>query len=128
VISGTDFRIEDPELIGVVGRTLPAKLVSASELRDLEAECRGNEALCVACDDGMAVVDLRINSGEIEMFVRMAVAFRHGAYERQGPALAKIACDLGASVMAFESRRRGWGRRLGPEWTRRGLDEFQRRV
>jgi hypothetical protein len=62
------------------------------------------------------------------MFVLLAVAFKHGAVERQDAALQIIARDLGARTIAFRARRKGWARRLGPEWQRRGTDEFVRAV
>jgi len=63
-----------------------------------------------------------------EMYVLLAVAFSHGAVERQDAALQTLARDLGADAIAFRARRRGWARRLGPEWKRRGTDEFVRMV
>jgi hypothetical protein len=80
----------------------------------------------LACDDGFIVVDIRYNADVLELFVWIAVAFRYGFYEKQDAALDKIGRDLGASQVAFQSRRRGWGRRLGPSWRRRGKDEFVR--
>jgi len=76
----------------------------------------------------MVVIDLRTYGDELEMFVWIAVGFRHGAFERQEPAMLTIARELGAETIAFHSRRRGWGRRLGLEWQRRGIDEFVRKV
>ena len=84
--------------------------------------------LRLACEDGMLVLDLRPGPEGLELFVWLAIAFRHGAYERQDAALLAIARDLGALTIAFAARRRGWARRLGPEWHRRGKDEFMRRV
>jgi hypothetical protein len=76
----------------------------------------------------MIVVDLRPYGDDLEMFVWIAIAFRHGAFERQDAAVRAIARDLGAQTIAFQTRRRGWARRLGPEWHRRGSNEFVRQV
>jgi hypothetical protein len=103
-------------------------VATASELAEIQAQCEKEEALCLACEDGMIVIDLRPGPEGLEVFVWLAIAFRHGAYERQDAALLAIARDLGAQTIAFVARRRGWARRLGPEWHRRGKDEFMRRV
>ena len=126
--SGTAFCIEDPVFVAHAARGLRPGVASASELAEIEAQCEKEEALCLACEDGMVVIDLRPGPEGLEVFVWLAIAFRHGAYERQDAALLAIARDLGAQTIAFVARRRGWARRLGPEWTRRGKDEFMRRV
>lgn len=128
MISGTDFRIEQPELVLRACRGLRHPVASHSEIEEIRAQCAANRALCLACEDGMAVIDLRANGDDLEMFVWIAVAFRRGAFERQESALLTIARDLEAKTIAFVSRRRGWARRLGPEWHRRGFDEFVRSV
>lgn len=128
MISGTQFTIEEPEFVMHACRGLRPGVAAASEIAEIQAKCRDEQALCLACDDGMVVVDLRPAGREIEMFVWIAVAFKRGFYERQDAAAQAIARDLGASQIAFQSRRRGWGRRLGPEWHRRGSDEFVRTI
>ena len=128
MISGTDFRIEQPELVLRACQGLRHPVASRSEIEEIRAKCATNRALCLACEDAMVVIDLRANGDELEMFVWITVAFRHGAFERQEPALLAIARDLGAKTIAFVSRRRGWARRLGPQWHRRGFDEFVRSV
>ncbi len=126
--SGTDFTIYEPEFVAQTTRKLRPGVASASELAEIQAQCEKEEALCLACEDGMIVIDLRPGPEGLEVFVWLAIAFRHGAYERQDAALLAIARDLGAQTIAFVARRRGWARRLGPEWHRRGTDEFMRRV
>jgi hypothetical protein len=74
------------------------------------------------------VVGLYPREGALELYVWIAVATRHGAFDRQHAALLTVARDLGAKTLAFRSRRRGWARRLGPEWLPRGRDEFFRSV
>ena len=130
MISGTAFTIEKPEFVAHACRGLRKRVTTPSEIGEFVAKCRDQQALCLACPDGMMVVDLRpIADGyEVEMFVLALVAFKHGFYERQHAAARDIARDLGASQIAFQSRRNGWGRRLGPEWHRRGTDEFVRSV
>lgn len=128
MISGTDFLIERPEMVTAACRGLAPTVATASEIAEIRAQCEANRALCLACEDGMIVVDLRAAPDGLELFVWIAVAFRHGAFERQDAALDKIGRDLGAQTVAFQSRRRGWARRLGPQWQRRGRDEFVRRI
>lgn len=124
MISGTSFTIEDPRMVEAACRGLAPTIASPSEIREIQSQCEEERAMCLANEDGMLVVDLRPHGDALEMFVWIAVAFRHGAFERQDAAIHRIGCDLGAKTIAFQSRRRGWGRRLGPEWRRRGNDEF----
>lgn len=130
----TDFdtqtlSIEDPEFVLRVLGTLPRAICTASEAQDIAAQCGEEQALCFACEDGMFVVRLQPLGDDLELFVLAAVGFvSHGAFERQEPAVLAIARDLGADTVAFRARRRGWGRMLGPEWSRRGTDEFVRGV
>lgn len=128
VISGTEFQFEEPEFIARACHQIRPGVATPSEIEEIRAECEAERAACLACDDGMVVIDLRPHGNALELFVWIAVAFKHGAFERQGPALQSIARDLGARTIAFQARRRGWSRRLGPEWTRRRRDEFVRPV
>ncbi len=121
--------LEDGAFVRAACRAVPAAVLPPSEVAEFAAQCDEGQALCFACEDGMFIVQLRAASEvDLELFVLVAVAFRYGAVERQDAALLQIARDLEAKTVAFQSRRRGWGRRLGPEWTRRGLDEFVRGV
>ena len=128
MISGTTFTIEEPDFISHACAGLRPGIATAIEIGELEAKCASEQVMCVACEDGMLVFDLRPHGDALELFVWLGVAFRHGAYERQDAALDRIGRDLGASQVAFKSRRRGWGRRLRPEWHRRGSDEFVRAI
>lgn len=103
-------------------------VATASEITELEAQCEDGRALCLSGPDGVVVIALQPFGLELELFVWLAVAFRHGAFQRQEPALLKIARDLGAQTLAFQTRRAGWVRRLGPQWQRRGTVEFMRYV
>lgn len=128
MISGTEFTIEEPVFVEMACRGLAPTIANASEIAEIRSQCASNRAMCLACPDGMVVIDLRPFGDDLELFVWLAVAFKHGAYERQDAALDLIGRDLGATTVAFQSRRRGWGRRLGPEWQRRGTEEFVRRI
>ncbi len=128
-ISGTDFGFEDTAMLLKIAQWPGVqKRCTFDEFEELLAECEVDEAGVIACEDGVVAFDLRPNGDRLEMFLRLGAAFRHGAWERQGPALLKIAADMGASTIAFEARRRGWYRRLGPEWHRRGSQELVREV
>ena len=128
MISDTSFTIEPPEFVTHACRGMRAGVASASEIAEVVAECEAERAMCLACPDGMLVVDVRPGTEGLELFVWLAVAFRFGAFTRQDAALDSIGRDLGARTVAFQTRRRGWGRRLGPEWVRRGSTEFVRGV
>lgn len=128
MISGTEFTIEDPQMVEAACRGLAPTIASASEIAEIQAQCDLNHAMCLACPDGMIVIDLRPFGDELELFVWLAVGFRHGAFSRQDAALDLIGHDLGATTVAFQSRRRGWARRLGPDWQRRGTQEFVRAI
>lgn len=121
MIAGTQFTIQP----------LPALRVRpnlTAGLAEVQAECEADRATCLVCEDVVIVFDLRARDGALEMFVWLAVALKHGAFERQAAAVCAVARDLGATTVAFESRRRGWARRLGPEWHPRGTREFVREV
>ena len=120
--------IEDAEFVGRACQGLRTGLVLASDVEEIEAQCAANEALCFACEDGMFVVALTPGPEGLELFVWLAVAFKHGAFDRQDAVLDEIGRDLGASTLAFETRRRGWARKLGPEWQRRGTRGFVRSI
>lgn len=124
MIAGTQFTFQDPQTLA----GLRTKVATPAEIAHIQAECEADRACCVACDDVVVVFDLRARDGQLEMFIQAVVALQHGAYERQAAAVHAIARDLGAATMAFESRRRGWSRRLGPEWHPRGTSEFTRKV
>ena len=121
------FTFEEPELVAKAGGGLVPTVVTASELAAFQAKCAASKAVCIANEDAMAVVELRYYGAVLELFVLMARAFKHGAFGRQEAVILQMARDLGARTLAFESRRRGWARRLGPEWHPRG-NEFVRTV
>ena len=116
------------DCIGLVLRSRAPNLLSSPEIDALEAKCEAERALCLLGDDGLVVVEPQPDGDRMQMFVRLAVGFRVGAYKRQGPALLQLARDLGASTIAFGSERRGWSRYLGPDWVSRGGGVFAREV
>jgi hypothetical protein len=126
MIAGTAFTPEVPQMVARAclahGRQFG---MSVGEIAEIQAECESERAVCLGCEDGIVVISLEPPD---ELFVWLAVAFRYGAFERQDAALQDIARDLGAETIAFQARRRGWARRLGPEWQRRGGNEFVRSV
>ena len=127
MISGTFFTIEAPEFVGRACNGMRAGVATAGEIEEIQAQCESNEAMCLACEDGMLVITLEPSPEGIELFVLLAVAFQHGAFARQNSALDAIGRDLDAKTVAFRARRRGWARRLGPEWQSRG-NEFVRSI
>lgn len=115
-------------MVDAAFRRLRRRIVTPFEIEDLKAQCEARTSMCVSCDDGVVVFTLQPFGEDLELFVQLAVAFRHGAFQRQESALRMIARDLGAQTIAFQTRRRGWVRRLGPQWQRRGTVEFVRYV
>lgn len=120
--------IEDAEFVERACRGLRPGLVRAIDLDEIKAQCASDEAICFSCEDGMFVVALEPGPDGLELFVWLAVAFRYGAFDRQDAVLDAIGRDLGAKTVAFETRRRGWARKLGPEWQRRGTCGFVRSI
>lgn len=132
MIAGTTFQITEPTSVAEACLARGRRFgLTVSEIAEIQAECEADRAACLVCEDGVLVITLcSLNDPHdgFEMYVLLAVAFQHGAFERQDSALLAIARDLGADAIAFRARRRGWARRLGPEWHRRGTDEFVRAV
>ncbi len=127
MIAGTTFTLQPDS----VARTLCEQVrgvISDGEIDQIEAQCESNRAAVLACDDGAIIITLEpLGDGQHEMFLWLGVAVKYGAFERQGPALQLIARDLGAETIGLCARRRGWVRRLGPEWRRDG-NHFSRSV
>ena len=129
MIAGTLFLMAPTlKLREVCADHLRPGIMASSEIEEIEAQCALDKAACLVCDDGAVVIGLEpLGDDRFELFVWLAVAFRYGAFERQEAALQVIARDLGAEAIAFQARRKGWARRLGPEWQRRG-NQFVRSV
>jgi len=129
MISGTQFHFVDPAWLPLVARDACRRgIVTYSEIEEIRLHCCNNKAMCLACEDALVVAQLKPEPAgqHLELFVWLAVAFRHGAFERQFPAILKIARELEAQAIAFQSRRNGWSRKLGRGWRRRGSNEMVR--
>lgn len=95
--------------------------LTAENVRD---ECREGRSLCFASDEGVAIVTLLPNraKNDLELCVVLAVSTGpHGAYEAYLPEIDQIARDLGAARIVFFTRRRGWERKLGSDWSLRSI-------
>jgi hypothetical protein len=81
-------------------------------------ECRERKAFAFCSHDGAMVLSLVPSPGGWTLFVRLAVSFDGQAIDqaRYEGFLDKIARDLGATRIAFRTRRRGWARNLSPAW------------
>lgn len=124
--SGTAFDVVDVDAIW--DRISPRMFDEwCTECEDVRIRCRKGRALCLACDDGVTIVTLKPGPGRLELFVLLAVGFKPGAFKRQESAMLSIARDLEADTLAFQPRRRGWERLLGPQWSRVG-NKFVRGV
>lgn len=85
------------------------------------AEAQHANAISLVCPDGVMSMSLIPDEGgRMRAFVLMAVStrFAAGAFQRNEPHVIAIARDMGASVLAFRTQRRGWSRVLGPKWVR----------
>lgn len=92
----------------------------AGTLHWIYQRCVSGLAVCLECEDGMAVIEPRATpEGTIDARVLLAVSTgQHGALERQEAALLVIARELGTERVSFRTDRAGWARLLGPEWQR----------
>jgi|SRR5882672_11554276 len=121
MIAGTDFIMAPSSKVQEICVGLRPGVATVSEIEEIEAQCALDRAVCLVCDDGAVVISLDpLGEGRFELFLWLGVAFRHGAFERQEAALQAIARDLGAETISFLPRRKGWARRLGPQWRYRG--------
>jgi hypothetical protein len=122
MISGTPFFIADIDLhwwwIGLLVEGVDPGDNAGDDLR---ASCREGRALCLISDDGVLVVSLqpdRYGSGELDLFVRMAVSRgERGSIQRNDAHLDAIATELGATRLVFHTRRPGMHKVLNPGWS-----------
>lgn len=119
MIAGTAFDIVDveevwPRLLGRLARCG----TPASVLLHTRARCHEGDALCLQSPDGVLIMSAHgLPGGGVEAQVLLAISSGHvGAFKRQEGAMVAIARDLGASVLSFQTDRRGWARMLGPAW------------
>lgn len=123
VISGTPFNLvtDIDAAWPLVGPLVAGVDPSDNAGHNLRLDCREGRALCLVSDDALLVVNLqpdRYGSGELELFVRMAVARGDkGSIQRNDAHLDLIARDMGAKRIVFNTVRRGMRRVLSPAWT-----------
>ena len=132
MISGTPFKIADVDAEWPFIGPLVAGLDPRDNAGDsLRRDCREGTALCLTSDDGLLVVSLqpdRYGSGELELFVRLAVATgERGSIQRNDAHLDAIARELGAARLVFFTQRPGMHKVLNPEWQVR-YTAFERAV
>jgi hypothetical protein len=133
VISGTPFRLvfDIDDEWPLIGSLVVGVDPSDNAGDDLRHECQEGRALCLISDDALLVVNLqgdRYGSGDLELFVRMAVARgEKGSIQRNDAHLDSIARDMGAKRIVFNTMRRGMRKVLGPAWTIRHI-VFERAV
>jgi hypothetical protein len=131
VIAGTGFRIVDVDGAWPrYARRAARARTNAATLQQVQARCRSGLALCLECEDGLAVVTLAGPPGGFELKVLLAVSRGgRGAFSRQEPSLVSVARDMGAASISFRTNRApAWARKLGPQWSRVGDDKFWRTV
>lgn len=121
-IAGTDFLFEDFEVLWSMLAPRAARWMRTTSLQSIRDDISAGRALCMANRDGFIVLGLvRLESGKMRCNVLLAVSTGSpGAFIRQEPSMLKIARDLHADELAFETYRTGWGRMLGPEWALQG--------
>lgn len=132
MISGTPFHLVDIDVewpwIGPLVTGVDPRDNAGDDLRRC---CREGTALCLTSDDGVVVVSLqpdRYGSGELELFVRMAVSIgEKGSIQRNDAHLDAIAVEMGASKLVFRTLRPGMHKVMNPEWSVR-YTEFERTV
>ena len=132
MVSGTPFVITDIDADWLKIAPLVVGVDPRDNLGDeLRRACREGEALCLISDDGLLVVSLqpdRYGNGELELFVRLAVATgERGTLQRNDAHLDAIARELGATRLVFFTQRPGMHRVLNPEWRVR-YTAFERAV
>lgn len=124
MICGTDFRLVD---FASAWARMPA--AGRARIRaDAIEEATAPNAVCLESPDGLVSIALQPATGvTMRAFVLLAVGLGHwGAFKRSEPAMVAIARDMGASSLAFGSKRAGWLRVLGPEWRRCADNTFER--
>lgn len=129
MIAGTGLRIADISDVWprYACRAKRARTDAAS-LQRVISRCRAGLALCLECDDGMAVVTLAGPTGEMELRVLLAVSHGGaGGFARREPELLAVAHDMRARAISFRTDRApAWARVLGPAWRRIEDDRFWR--
>ena len=79
MISGTPFLIVAwDDVAPKVARRI-AKVATATEIEQLAAQCRAEQAMCLLHPDGVGGVELVPHGEFLELWVRLAAGFRPGA-------------------------------------------------
>jgi len=126
MVSGTEFLIVDwAEHAEEIESLLSGRL--SVNLDEIRAECEQDDTVLLRSDDGYVVAQMRAASAGLDLFLRLGVGSKPGAFSRAEPDLVSIAQELGASSITFGPGRPGWKRLLGPQWKQSG-DEFMRWV
>jgi len=126
MICGTEFVLVDFESAWA---RMPATGRARIHAEAIE-EATAPNAVCLESPDGIVSIALQPDTGAtMRAFVLLAIGFGNwGAFKRSEPAMVQIARDMGASSLAFGSKRAGWLRVLGPEWRRCAGNVFERGV
>lgn len=129
MIPGVDFSLCEFQKAWPKFEARAARWVDADAVEQAKAIDKSGNGACMVGNDGLVVLTLETgDNGEDRLFVLLGVSSgRPGAIQRQEQAIIAIARNLGVSRIAFRTRRGGFERALGREWTREG-DEFSRSV
>ena len=126
MISGTEFLIVNwADHADEIASLLAGRL--AVNLDEIQAECGQDDTLLLRSDDGFIVAQMRAQGDGLDLFLRLGVGSKPGAFRRAEPAIVAIAQELGARTITFGPGRAGWKRLLGGHWRPKG-DEFMRYV
>lgn len=119
-IAGTDFELVDVDDAWprIAKRALKRCGSAPAVVESARARCHCGDAVCLQSADGVVIMSARGRErGGIVAEILLAVSTGlPGAFKRQEAAMLRIARDLGAGVLSFETDRRGWARLLGPAW------------
>lgn len=128
MIAGTGFRLVQIEDVWPRYAQRAARCgADSSVLAWVVADCQAGAAVCLECDDGIAVLTLRVRGAMVVAKVLLAVSRgTSGAVERREREVVAVARDMGAAEVSFRTdRERAWCRVLGPQWSNEG-DRFWR--
>lgn len=117
-ICGTDFDLAEFRSVWPRVRERAKGWIAEDAIEAAE----GRSTACLMNDDGMVAMKIAGRRAYVLLAVSTGTA---GAFERNEAAVATMARDMGATVLAFRSDRRGWAKVLGPEWRHQG-DLYER--
>lgn len=114
MIAGTGFRLVDIEEVWPRWAARAERSRAGAEhLEWVRRQCARGIALCLECDDGMAVITLSADGAG--MRVLLAVG-KPGAMKRREADLLEVARAIGATEVTFRTDRPAWRRAAGPAW------------